>query len=200
MLNNEIRSWKCRKHCGIKALKTAGLPFVKGADERDKFFEKNKQSIIMTNKCRQTRQRTNKFRDELIWGMNSASELATVYYYTCRSISSSSQSTPPGDKAWCTIAPIERYSGYRHFQWKKKKVAMIDALILFIFIHCYSYTQIIYLSAIKRLTCICGREMSLIGSTFFSFAQNKMHDFQNTLMNSYIVALSSTNATKRSKC
>ena len=40
-----------------------------------------------------------------------ASELATVYYYTRRSIRGGSQSTPPGDKAWCIIAPIERYSG-----------------------------------------------------------------------------------------
>ena len=51
-----------------------------------------------------------------ISGMNSASELATVYYYTRRSIRGGSQSTPPGDKAWCIIAPIERYSDYKHFQ------------------------------------------------------------------------------------
>ena len=50
------------------------------------------------------------------WGMNSASELATVYYYTRRSIGGGSQPTPPDDKAWCIIAPIERCSGYRHFQ------------------------------------------------------------------------------------
>ena len=60
--------------------------------------------------------RANKVRDELNWGMNSASELATVCYNTRRSIRGGSQSTPPGDKAWCIIAPIERYSGYRHFQ------------------------------------------------------------------------------------
>ena len=69
----------------------------------------------MTNKCGQTRQRTNNLRDELILGMNSASELVTVYYYTSRSIRGSCQSTPPGDKAWCITAPIERYSGYKHF-------------------------------------------------------------------------------------
>ena len=40
----------------------------------------------VANKCGQTRQRTNNLWDELIWGMNSASELATVYYYTLRSI------------------------------------------------------------------------------------------------------------------
>ena len=36
----------------------------------------------MTNKCGRTRQWTNNLRVELIWGMNFASELATVYYYT----------------------------------------------------------------------------------------------------------------------
>ena len=72
----------------------------------------------MTNKCGRTRQRTNNLRDEMIWGMNSASELATVYYHT--RIRGGSPSTPPGGKGWCIIAPIERYSGYRHFQWKRK--------------------------------------------------------------------------------
>ena len=37
--------------------------------------------------------------------------------------------------------------------------------------------------------------MSLIGSSSFGFAQNTIHDFQNIAFN-YIVALSSTNATK----
>ena len=34
--------------------------------------------------------------------------------------------------------PIEQYNSYRYFQLKKNKesVAIIDALILFIFIHC----------------------------------------------------------------
>ena len=41
---------------------------------------------------------------------------------------------------------------------------------------------IIYLSAIETL--ICRREMSLIGSTSFGFAQNTIHDFQNTVLNS----------------
>ena len=66
----------------------------------------------MTNKSGRTRQRTNKLRDDLSWG----DELATVYYYTHGSIRDGSQSTPPSDKAWCIIAPIERYSRYRHFQ------------------------------------------------------------------------------------
>ena len=41
---------------------------------------------------------------------------------------------------------------------------------------------IIYLSDVERV--ICRREMSLIESTSFGFAQNTMHDFQNTVLNS----------------
>ena len=41
---------------------------------------------------------------------------------------------------------------------------------------------IIYLSAIETL--VCRREMSLIGSTSFGFAQNTIYDFQNTVLNS----------------
>ena len=41
---------------------------------------------------------------------------------------------------------------------------------------------ILYLSAIE--TPVCGREMSLKGSTSFGFAQNTIHDFQNTVLNS----------------
>ena len=41
---------------------------------------------------------------------------------------------------------------------------------------------IIYLSAIETL--ICPRKISLIGSTSFGFAQNTIHDFQNTVVNS----------------
>ena len=33
-------------------------------------------------------------------------------------------------------------------------------------------------------TLKCCREMSLKGSTSFGFAQNMMHDFQNTILNS----------------
>ena len=41
---------------------------------------------------------------------------------------------------------------------------------------------IIYLSAIETLTC--SREISLIGSTSFSFTQDMMYDFQNIVLNS----------------
>ena len=47
----------------------------------------------------------------------------------------------------------------------------------------YSNTLLImYLSAIGKL--VCRREISLIGCTSFGFAQNTIHDFQNTVLNS----------------
>ena len=55
----------------------------------------------------------------------------------------------------------------------------------------------IYLSAIERL--ICRREMSLIGSTFFGFAQNTMHAWFSKYRIELIVAMSSTNTTKRTR-
>ena len=49
-------------------------------------------------------------------------------------------------------------------------------------VYFHTLLLIIYLSAIERLICL--RELSLIGSTSFGFAQNTMHDFQNTVLNS----------------
>ena len=60
---------------------------------------------------------------------------------------------------------------------KKERVAIIGALILF-----NTLLLIIYLSADERL--ICRKEMSLIWPTAFSFAQNTIRDFQNTVLNS----------------
>ena len=51
---------------------------------------------------------------------------------------------------------------------KKERVAIID-------VYFHTLLLVIYLSAIERL--ICRREMSLIGSTSFGFAQNTTHDF-----------------------
>ena len=90
-----------------QSIENAGVAFVKGADERNKFFEKINSQKCMTNKGRQTRQRTSNLRDEPFVGMNSASELTTAYNYMHRSIRGSSQSNLPGDKAWGIIAPIE---------------------------------------------------------------------------------------------
>ena len=57
---------------------------------------------------------------------------------------------------------------------KKEIVAIIDALILLIL---YSVVNTIE-------TVICSREINLIGSTSFGFAQNTIHDFENTVLES----------------
>ena len=82
---------QCNKSATVKFHMELLFPRYNGNNrditvERNKFYEKIKDRLCLTNKCGRTRQRTNNLRDELIWGMNSASELVTVYYYTCRSI------------------------------------------------------------------------------------------------------------------
>ena len=67
--------------------------------------------------------------------------------------------------------------GVTDISMKEESVAIIDVLILF-----NTLLLIIYLSAIETL--ICRREMRLIGSTSFGFAQKTIHDFQNTVLNS----------------
>ena len=69
-----------------QSVENAGVAFVKRAEERNKLFEKVNNQLCMTNKCGRTRQRTNNLRGRTDLGMNSASEMATVYYYTRRSI------------------------------------------------------------------------------------------------------------------
>ena len=49
-------------------------------------------------------------------------------------------------------------------------------------VYFYTLLLISYLSVIETHTC--RREMGLIGSTSFGFAQNTIHDFQNTVLNS----------------
>ena len=49
-------------------------------------------------------------------------------------------------------------------------------------VYFHTLLLIIYLSAIEII--ICSREMNLVGSTSFGFAQNTMHDCQNTVLNS----------------
>ena len=75
----------------------------------------------------------------------------------------------------CIIALIEQYI----FNEKRKSCdhQCPDS------VYFHKLLFIIYLSAIEGL--ICRREMSLIGSTSFGFAQNTMHDFQNTVLNSW---------------
>ena len=60
---------------------------------------------------------------------------------------------------------------------KIESVAIIDALILSF----YTQLLIIHLSVLEIL--ICRRELSLIRSTSFGFAQKTIHDFQNTVLN-----------------
>ena len=110
----------------------------------------------MTNKSGRTKKGTNNLRDELIWGC------------TLRQMT----------KGWCIIAPIERYSGYRYFQYKRKccNHQCADS------VYFNTLLLIIYMNAIETL--ICCREMTLIGSTCFGFAQNTIHHFQNTVLNS----------------
>ena len=107
----------------------------------------------MTNKSGRTRQRTKNLRDELIWGR-----------------------APSGDKGWCIIAPIiPVIVGIFN---KKRKCCNYRCPD---FVHFYALLLIIYLSAIQAL--ICRREMILVGSTSLGFAQNTIHDFQNTEIN-----------------
>ena len=56
---------------------------------------------------------------------------------------------------------------------KKERVAVNDS------VYFHTLLLIIHLSAIERLG-----EISLIGSNSFGLAQNTMHDFQNTVLNS----------------
>ena len=71
------------------------------------------------------------------------------------------------------FAPIERYSGNRYFQSKKTVFqSSISDPVYF-----NTLFLVKYLSAIKIL--ICRREMSLIGSTSYDFAQNMIHDLSN---------------------
>ena len=81
----------------------------------------------MTNEFRQTRQRTNILRDELI-----EDELRQV------------------TKGWYIIAPIERYSSYVYFQ-QKKKVFHYHRCPDSVYFN--MMLIIIYLSAIKILVC-----------------------------------------------
>ena len=48
----------------------------------------------------------------------------------------------------------------------------------------YLNTMLLILYLSDTETLVCRREMSLIGSTSFGLAQNTIHDFQNTILNS----------------
>ena len=54
-------------HINNQSLENAVVAFIKGANERNAFFEKKNQRC-MTNKSGRKKQRTNNLKDELIWG------------------------------------------------------------------------------------------------------------------------------------
>ena len=65
-------------------------------------------------KVQRTGQRPNNLRDELIWGMNSASpSCIAIHIGVSGAVASRLRQVT---KLRCIIAPIERYSGYRHFK------------------------------------------------------------------------------------
>ena len=119
---------------------------------------------------RATRQRTNNLRNELIWGLNFVSELATVYYYTHRSVRVTKLGVSLRQQN--NIAVIDIFN--------EKRKSCNHQCPDFVYFH--TLLLIVYLSAVERL--ICHREMTLIGSTSFGFAQNMIHDFENTVLNS----------------
>ena len=48
---------KCKKIRQNQSVQNAGVAFVKGADERNKFFEKNKQSVMFDEQVRANKAR-----------------------------------------------------------------------------------------------------------------------------------------------
>ena len=108
----------------------------------------------MTNKSGRTRQRTYNFRDELI-----GDELRQL------------TKVDVSLRQYNDIAVIDIFIKRKCCNHRCPDSVYFNTLLL-----------IIYFSAIETL--ICPREMSLLGSTSFGFAQNTIHDFQNTLLNS----------------
>ena len=51
-----------------QSVENAGVAFVKGANEKYKFFAKNKQTVMYDDQAGQKRQRTNNLREKFIWG------------------------------------------------------------------------------------------------------------------------------------
>ena len=111
----------------------------------------------MTNKYGRLRQRTNNLRDELIWGgMNSVRRKKVGVPF----------------RQYNDIAVIDIFDKKGNCcNHRCPDSVYFNTLLL-----------IICLRAIETL--VCRREMSLIGSTSFDFAQNTIHDFQNTVLNS----------------
>ena len=78
-------------------------------------------------------------------------------------------------EGWCIIVPIAVIDIFN----EKRKCCNHRCPVSVYF---HMLLLIIYFSAIKTLTS--RGEMSLMASTSFGFAQNTIHDFQNTVLNS----------------
>ena len=110
----------------------------------------------MTSKSGRTRQKTNNLRDELIWGFG-LRQLTKVGVSLRR----------------------QNDIAFKDIFNKKRKCCnhrCPDS------VYFSTFLLIVYLIAIQTL--ICRRKLSFLGFTFFGFAQDTIHDFQNTLLNS----------------
>ena len=142
------------------------MALVKGANERNEFFEKINKQQCMTNKSGRTRQQNNNLRNELIWGW-----------------------TPPGSKRLvyhCSNRTIELLS---IFSMKKKKVLQSSMPCFCLF----SYTVVNYIFECYRKRMSQRNEFN---SIFFLRFCTKYNTWFSKYRIELIVALSSTNATK----
>ena len=132
----------------------------------------------MTNKCGRTRQRTNNLRDDLIWGMT-----PPVNWPPCITIHvgvSGAVASPLCEVTTLGVSLRQKNDIAVIDTFNEKRKSCNHRCPDSVYFH--TLLLIIYLSAIERL--IYRREMSLTGSTSFGFAQNTIHDFQNTVLNS----------------
>ena len=132
----------------------------------------------MTNKCGRTRQRTNNLRD---WGFGGLTP--PVNWPPCITthvgVSRAVASLPRQVTRLCVS--LRQYSDKAVIDiFNEKRKSCNHRYPDPVYFH--TLLSIIYLIAIERL--ICHREMSLIVSTSFGFAQNTMYDFQNNVLNS----------------
>ena len=146
--------------------------------KRHKVYEKNKQSVIcMTNKCGRTMQRTNDLRTNWFWEWTPSVNWPlsiTIHVGVSGAVAS-------------LLRQVTKLGVSLHQQndivvidiFNEKRKSCNHRCPDSVYFHTLLF---IYLSAVERL--ICHRKISLIGPTSFSFAQNKMHDFQNTILNS----------------
>ena len=91
-------------------------------------------------------------------------------------------------KGWCIIAPIERYSGYRYIQWKKK--VSQSSMPWFC---SFSYAVVNYIFECYRNTYLSERNE--FNRVYFLRFCSKYETWFSKYRIELLVALSSTNAT-----